>query len=247
MKYLNRILMSDGYVILDKYFSESELVGFNVALEKIISSNDVDIYNDRSGNLRRLEKFAHKDAFFRQLNEKIKCLLLEITGTKHALFKDKINFKPPGGEGFHAHYDGVFKFDDGVAVRKGWYEYADKFVSVLIALDDFTVENGALEVARIHEGSFETLLQNTKQDGSPDLIDDVISKCEFSPVIISRGGVVIFSNLCPHRSSANKSASPRGSVYFTYNEEKYGDNYERYFMDKKKSKNSFKALTGEIT
>jgi len=180
------------------------------------------------------------------LNSKIEDLLFEITRTKYNLFKDKINFKPPGGEGFNAHYDGVFNFTDGVAVRKGWYEYADKFVNVLIALHDFTVENGTLEVARIHEGSFEAILQNTKQDGSPDLIDDVISKCEFSPIIISKGGLVIFSNLCPHRSSPNKSSSPRGSIYFTYNEKKHGNNYDCYFMDKKKSKNQFKALTGKI-
>jgi ectoine hydroxylase-related dioxygenase (phytanoyl-CoA dioxygenase family) len=246
MNYLNKFFEFEGYLKLDKYFAESDFDGFDNALENISSSGGVDIYHDRLGNLRRLEQFTFKHNFFTQLNEKIKSLLFEVTGTEYNLFKDKINFKPPGGEGFYAHYDGVFEFDDGLSLRKGWYEYADKFVNVLIALNNFTVENGALEVASVHEGSFDVLLQNTKQDGSPDLIDNVISKSEFHPIIMDKGGVLIFSNLCPHRSYANKSSNPRGSIYLTYNEKKYGNNYERYFIDKKNSKNPFKALTGEI-
>ena len=246
MKHLSKVLESEGYVTLDKYFSSLELDNIDIALRKVISSDEAVTYNDRSGNIRRLEKFTFQNEFFANLNEKIKSLLFDVTGTEYNLFKDKINFKPPGGEGFHAHYDGIFEFDDGVNLRKGWYEYADKFINVLLALDDFTVENGALEIASIHNGSFEVLLQNTKKDGSPDLIDDVISKSEFNPILINKGGVVIFSNLCPHRSNANKTSMPRGSIYFTYNEKKFGNNYEQYFIDKKNTKSAFKALTGAL-
>ena len=245
MEHLRKKLNSKGYLILDQYFPEADLNGFDPALEKVVSSNDVEIYNDRSGNLRRLEQFTKKSSFFSELDERVRELLKDMTGSEYCLFKDKINFKPPGGEGFHAHYDGVFRFDDGGIMRDGWYEYSDTFLNVLIAIDDFTIENGALEVARIHKGSFEELLQNTKQDGSPDLLDDVVAKCEFIPVLVKRGGVVIFSNLCPHQSAPNKSSSPRGSIYLTYNEKSDGDNYEQYFKDKKKSSNPFKALTGE--
>ena len=246
MKDLYKKFESDGYVIIDKFFSESDLGEFEAALQKVISSEGVDIYKDRSGNLRRLEHFTRKNRFFLKLDEQIRDFLKDISGFEYQLFKDKINFKPSGGEGFYAHYDGVFRFDDGIATRDGWYEYADAFVNVLIAIDDFTIENGALEVARIHKGSFEELLQNTKKNGSPDLIDSVVSKCQFIPALVKKGGIVIFSNLCPHQSGPNKSSAPRGSIYFTYNDRSYGDNYERYFVDKKNSSNPFKALTGEI-
>ena len=246
MEKLVKKLEFDGYVAIEKYFSDSDLEGFQSALEAVASCEDADLYNDRSGNLRRLEQFTKKSSFFSELDERVRELLKDMTGSEYFLFKDKINFKPPGGEGFHAHYDGVFRFDDGASMRDGWYEYSDAFINVLIAIDDFTIENGALEVAKVHDGSFDELLQNTKQDGSPDLLDEVVAKCEFTPVLVEKGGVVIFSNLCPHQSGPNKSSAPRGSIYFSYNEKSDGDNYERYFKDKKKSSNRFKALTGEI-
>lgn len=246
MDKLRKKLKSDGYLIFNKYFSDSDLKGYLPALEKLVGSKDVDIYNDRLGNLRRLKQFVRKSSFFSKLDEKVRDLLKRITGCEYILFKDKINFKPPGGEGFNAHYDGVFRFNDGIRIRRGWYEYADSFINVLIAIDDFTAENGALEIAKIHRGSFEELLQNTKQDGSPDLIDAVIAKCHFSPVLVEKGGVVLFSNLCPHQSAPNRSSEPRGSIYLTYNRKDCGDNYERYFADKKNSANPFKSLTGDL-
>lgn len=189
MEKLVKKLEFDGYVAIEKYFSDSDLEGFQPALEAMTSCEDADLYNDRSGNLRRLEQFTKKSSFFSELDERVRELLKDITGSEYFLFKDKINFKPPGGEGFHAHYDGIFRFYDGAIMRDGWYEYSDAFINVLIAIDDFTIENGALEVAKVHDGSFDELLKNTKQDGSPDLIDDVVAKCEFTPVLVKKGGL----------------------------------------------------------
>ena len=42
-----------------------------------------------------------------------------------------------------------------------------------LALDDFTIENGALQIAPRHSGTFSELLLNTKCDGSPDLIPEL--------------------------------------------------------------------------
>ena len=43
-------------------------------------------------------------------------IIIEIIGV--LIFKDKFNLKPPGGEGFYAHYDGIFKWLDKVEIDK---------------------------------------------------------------------------------------------------------------------------------
>lgn len=239
-------LNKNGFLILDKYFSNDDLDGFESAFNKALTKNNSKIYLDRLGKLRRLEQFTKHSTFFMNLDKKILSLLLGVTDEEYILFKDKINLKPPGGEGFYAHYDGVFKFDKFGKECNGWYEYADSFINVLVALDDFTIENGPLEVANVHLGGFEDMLANTKQDGSPDLRDEVALKCNFKPVIISRGGVVVFSNLCPHRSAPNISQKSRTSLYMTYHKTSFGDNYENYFLDKESSSNRFKSLLGDL-
>ncbi len=52
------------------------------------------------------------------------------------LFKDKINFKMPGGPGFKAHQD----------QQAGWTRYAPLFVTALVTIDPATLENGCLEM-----------------------------------------------------------------------------------------------------
>lgn len=58
------------------------------------------------------------------------------------LFKDKINFKLPGGDGFKAHQD----------VQAGWDAYASVHITAMLSIDRTTAENGWLEMApRQHE------------------------------------------------------------------------------------------------
>ncbi len=60
-----------------------------------------------------------------------------LLGEPAVLFKDKINFKLPGGDGFKAHQD----------VQAGWNAYASYHVSVLVSIDEATEANGCLEMA----------------------------------------------------------------------------------------------------
>ena len=53
------------------------------------------------------------------------------------LFKDKINYKLPGGDAFKAHQD----------VQAGWDRYASLHITMLVSIDDATPENGCLELA----------------------------------------------------------------------------------------------------
>src|SRR6184192_1004035 len=65
-------------------------------------------------------------------------LLAELCGEPVVLFKDKINFKLPGGAGFAPHQDAPAYVDFGV----------EHHLTVMLPVDAFTRENGCLEMAR---------------------------------------------------------------------------------------------------
>ena len=71
-------------------------------------------------------------------------------------------------------------------------------------------------------------------------------KKKFEYINLNKGDICIFSNKCAHRSNKNKSKSSRRILYYTYNKKKDGNNYNKYFLDKIKSSNKLKALSGQI-
>ena len=234
-----------GFVLINDFFSEKSIFEIKQAIE-IVQNQEVELYKDRSGNLRRMENFTFKHKTFKFVNEEMKELLFKITSSKQKLFKDKVNFKPPKGEGFYPHFDGIFQFNTSRGeIKNGWYEYATDFNNCLICLDEFTLENGILEISKSHNESFNSLLEKTKCDGSPNIKDEIVSQLEFEKILANPGSVVIFKHTCPHRSSPNYSTSDRGSLYLTYNNLKDGIFYEKYFSDKKDSLNSNKSLKGD--
>lgn len=234
-----------GYVVFESVFSENQVDIWKSEANLVISNPDVQVYSDRKGNIRRSEHFMKHSEKFCSLNSILLSLLFDISGERQCLFKDKINYKPPGGEGFHAHYDGVFQFVDGDGTLKnGWYEYADRFTNALIPLDDYLPHSGPLEISRSHEGNYESLLERTLRNGTPDLKIETIKDCNFEPIMCPRGSIIIFKNTCPHRSCPNESDFSRLGLYLTYNAMEHGDNYNKYFADKSASSSNFKALAG---
>src|SRR5205823_1274583 len=87
--------------------------------------------------LSRVENFC---PYHRSFDGLVQGLLLgavaELFREPAALFKDKINFKLPGGGGFKAHQD----------VQAGWDIYADLFITAMVTIDRTTLENGCLEL-----------------------------------------------------------------------------------------------------
>ena len=178
---------------------------------------------------------------------RLSIILRDLYGFDFCLFKDKLNYKPPGGEGFLAHYDGVFRVEDSsINGYNGWYKYADLFVNVLLPLDPFTADNGCLQISPIHNLSFDELILNTLQDGTPNITPDVENVLTFHDLIVSPTDVIIFDSRCPHRSQPNHSIHPRSSLYLTFNPLSAGDHYDQYFIDKKSSSSPYKALTGKL-
>tara|TARA_B100000965_G_C19495168_1_gene714883 strand:+ start:65 stop:814 length:750 start_codon:yes stop_codon:yes gene_type:complete len=244
MKNYKEIFKDKGYFILKKIFDENTI---KKVCTEIVDLNDAIKYFDRKGYPRRIEKFYDKNSTFKNLNKKLLEELEKIFGEKFTIFKDKYNSKPPGGEGYYSHYDGIFKWKDkNLNERKGWYDYTDYFINALIALDPNTSENGRFEIAKMHNDNFEELLKNTKQDGTPHLLPEIENKCEFEKFDLDPGDLIVFSHKCPHRSSSNKSKNSRRIVIFTYTRESDGSFYDKYYEDKNSSKNKDKSLIGEF-
>ena len=231
----------DGYFVFKNFLSKDFISSL---IEEIHNAPNTVKYSDNSNNLRRIEKLYNKGKNLIDLNNKISILLKNIFDREFLIFKDKYNIKPPGGEGFIAHYDGVFEFiDANNEIKRGWYEYADFFVSALVAIDKCSKENGTLELAKSHKGNFAKLLNNTKKDGSPALLQAVENKTSFEIIDLDIGDILIFSNTCPHRSKKNNSRNSRRIIYYTYLNNKDGSKYEQYFNDKDNSKSKSKALS----
>ena len=138
-----------------------------------------------------------------------------LLGGEAVLFKDKINFKLPGGGGFELHQD----------QQAGWSAYAPLFLTAMISIDDSTVENGCLEIAagRHKEGLLGEEWQPLKGDG-----------LALAPVPTDAGDLVFFDSFVPHESGPNRTLAPRRMLYVTYTRAADGDHRARYFADKRR-------------
>ena len=238
---------NDGFFIY-RDFLQKQMV--KMILKEIGKAKNVDIYFDKKKRLRRIEKLYNKGKYLKLTNTLIQNFLKKIFKKKFCIFKDKYNCKPPKGEGFFSHYDGIFYFKNKKnKLKKGWYEYSSYFVNVLIALDNSNKTNGTIQIAKKHKGGFNKLIKNTNYDGTPNLKKKVENNTKFYPINLKIGDVVVFSNTCPHKSDKNKSKKSRRNLYYTYIRDSKDSKhqYKKYFIDKKNSKNkTLKALEGKI-
>ena len=88
--------------------------------------------------IARVENFSKRHDGFGKLTFVANDLVSQVYATDALLFKDKLNFKMPGGAGFLCH-------QDATAYATG--DLASHHVSAMIAIDKATKENGCLEVA----------------------------------------------------------------------------------------------------
>jgi ectoine hydroxylase-related dioxygenase (phytanoyl-CoA dioxygenase family) len=143
----------------------------------------------------------------------------ELLGEPAVLFKEKINFKMPGGGGFEPHQD----------QQAGWSVYAPLFVTALVCVDEATVANGCLEM---YAGRRVTGLVG--EEWRP-LTDEEVGGELYETVPTRPGDVVFFDSYAPHRSKPNLTAAPRRILYLSYNRAADGDHRARYFADKRAS------------
>lgn len=221
----------DGYVVIRGMYSAAEVRELSEAVTELASRVpsvgrqmvylEESLLSKGERILSRIERFSqYQPALGRYINEpRMIETASRLLGDRAVLFKEKINFKLPGGGGFTPHQD----------IQPGWDEYAPFFLSVLVTIDDSTIENGCLELAAGHHKR--GLIGRKWQP----LEGEELRGIEFVPYPMSAGDVAFFDCFVPHRSKPNLTDSPRRNMYLTFNRAKDGDHRERYFTDKRRS------------
>ncbi|MBU6383709.1 MAG: phytanoyl-CoA dioxygenase family protein [Verrucomicrobia bacterium] len=195
--------------------------------------------------LRRIEKAADISTVNDLLQSKALFEMLEnCTEKKQTLFKDKLNCKLPGGQGFRPHIDGHFYWiDQSGKRRKGWSEYGLDFVSVVIPLEPSTIENGSLQIADKnltlkHFGkSWDEIANRLSEENGYIQLDD-LPLFPMVTVEMFPGDVFIFDWLNAHGSEKNLSQMARRTVFATYLPTVYGNQREHYYTEKLHSQRS---------
>lgn len=143
----------------------------------------------------------------------------QLLGREAVLFKEKINMKMPGGDGFKPHQD----------AQAGWNRYASFYITALVSVDPATLENGCLEMVR---GGHEKGLVG---DEWRPLDDGAMSGMQFEPCPTAPGDVIFFDSYAPHQSAPNLTDQRRRVLYVTYNRLSEGDHRAQYYADKRLS------------
>jgi 2-aminoethylphosphonate dioxygenase len=219
----------DGWVAEPGFFSTGEMTEIERFTQEIEALPEISgaqmVYREASlldpnaRVIQRIEDFCpqHRgfDALIRggRLQRSVEALL----GAPAVLFKDKINFKMPGGGGFAAHQD----------QQAGWSAYAPLFVTAMVSIDPATRDNGCLEIA--------TAARQTGLIGREwaPLTTEEMSAFALVPVPTSPGDVLFFDSYVPHASKPNLSGNRRRILYLTFNRASDGDHRSRYYAEKR--------------
>lgn len=221
----------DGYLLLRNRFKSKDI-------EQIVSwVNEVQSYPEIPGKymmyfekslldggkriLQRMENVYEYHQGFKDLfdSDPVKGVISDLFQEPAILFKDKINFKLPGGGGFDWHQD----------QQAGWWVYAKIFITALICIDRVTPDNGPLEISAGHHKR-----GLIGKEWEP-LNDDNMKEMRFESMMLNPGDMVFFDSFVPHGSGPNMTDQSRRVLYITYNKLSEGDHRKQYYSDKRKS------------
>ena len=138
----------------------------------------------------------------------------ELFGEAAVLYKEKVNYKQPGGAGFAPHQDAPA------------YRFVDHHISVMVPLDPANAASGGL--------SFAPGFERGRLPEARGVIDpEVAATLDWRAIDAEPGDVVLFDSFAPHKSGTNTSDRARRAFYLTYNAASEGDFRERYYADKR--------------
>jgi ectoine hydroxylase-related dioxygenase (phytanoyl-CoA dioxygenase family) len=220
----------NGYIIIKDYFNEeqkAELVNWVEDLEtrpetagKWMKYFETPATDPNGRQLCRVENFLQFHEGFDELlrGEKLIGVLSELMGEPAMLFKEKINFKLPGGNGFLPHQD-----------APAFTSFGQKFhITLMVSIDASNPENGCLQMApAMHDKG----MLPTAPDATVD--SEYAETLNWEYVETEPGDIVLFDSYIPHKSDANVSDRPRRALYITYNRTSEGNYREEYYKEKR--------------
>tara|TARA_B110000008_G_C16891212_1_gene532878 strand:- start:242 stop:1015 length:774 start_codon:yes stop_codon:yes gene_type:complete len=251
---INKNLISNykktGFIIIKDFFNKKNITKTKkkILLNTKKKTNKLFFYEPDIKKIRRIENICEFSDDAKKLihNKNLKKIIYQILG-HNTLFKDKLNFKYPKARGFEPHIDGHFFWkNENNKIKRGWKEYSDKFLNVVIPLENTNKINGCLQIAKKNE-TFQIL--GTKWNDitkktyrfTPKIKKKFIKKFNFVNVELKIGDILIFDWRICHRSKKNLSKNSRMIFYATFAKNKKKINLKKiYYQDKINSKNSIK-------
>jgi len=148
-------------------------------------------------------------------------------GAPAEAFKDKVNYKQPGGAGFSPHQDVLA------------YPGADEVVSILVAVDECTTASGCLWLA---DGVDRVL----PTDDRGVVRADVAGGLAWAPVEMAPGDAIVFGGLVPHYSEANRSDAARRVLVVSYAPRSGGYGRDEYYGARRRAMAEASAHDGRF-
>src|SRR2546430_9366147 len=211
-KTADKAFERDGFVVVSGLFDEQEIARISTWTDELERQPEVpgrsmkyyepSLLSPDERVLQRIENFCPFHDGFAGLcdGDKLRGLVSRLLGEPAVLFKDKINFKLPGGDGFKPHQD----------QQAGWSAYADLFVTAMVSVDSTTAENGCLELCAGHH------TRGLIGEEWKPLTDDDMRRLGVRAVPTQTGDAVFFDSYTPHASAPNLTAERRRGVLNTY-------------------------------
>jgi ectoine hydroxylase-related dioxygenase (phytanoyl-CoA dioxygenase family) len=216
---------SNGYVLCQSIFPKEqidlivkysdEVIAFPETTGKWMKYYEKSILTGES-ILGRIEYFLdyHPEfSRFLEENQILNSTLGDLFGESPILFKEKINMKLHGSNGYSPHQD-----------APAWINFPPKdFITAFIAIDECTVDNGCMEMS-----SKNKLNNIVDEKDIPDL------QFDWQAVSMNPGDVLFFDSYIFHKSNPNTSNLPRRAILATYNKAMEGSFRNNYFELKRK-------------
>lgn len=223
-----RQFKDNGFTVLKQGFSTAEAESISQWTAELADRpeqsgkhwvyHENSLLNGKDRLINRIEYISPFHEGFAELAEVLKKPVAQLLDEPAVLFKEKINFKMPGGDGFKPHQDS----------QAGWEDYAEYFISVMVCIDAATVENGCLQLVKgqHRKGLF--------REWEP-LTDEDMADMNFENYPTHPGDVVFFDCYTPHASEPNLTDQTRRLYFATYNPLSQGDHLQQYYSDKHKT------------
>lgn len=221
---------SDGYVLIPDVLGTDDLralreeadrlmeltVNASVALGELSPRLDVCRRADGDLSLRKIQPLSDISPLIASVlaDERLIAPLRAILGAEPVAFEEKLNYKQtlPGdlpldagreGDAFDLHHDWAYFDHNG---------YPRESLSVALAIDDATPENGCM---RVLPGSH-TREWPLRADGPPLLMPDAVEDHELIDVPQPAGSALIFHSGLVHGSGDNATDEPRRLLILSY-------------------------------
>lgn len=122
----------------------------------------------------------------------------------------------------------------------------DSFITVMVAIDPMTPENGCLRVVR-GRWNADNAVACIEPQGDPEvggragaITEEALKDLVFEDIICDPGDVLFFNGYVPHRSGPNLTSAMRRAIFLTYNPAAHGEYRATYYANLERIRNEWK-------